>query len=137
MSGLRLLVVMLALFTAIPATAKKKVRRKQPKRHRVVIPSNHARALRKWRSGSILKKHAQFHAADLRGEYEKRRDHEVESHLSRLAMLDRVRVVAAAARNLALVSRAEAVRRAEIDRFNATLRSLYRDHSERLRWGSL
>ena len=91
-----------------------------PAHHR----SNHFRNFTKVRSGSMIRKartEMENGRPDLRGEYERRRDHEVIHHFRRLAELDAIAKIATDAGNLQLASRADEVRRAEQERFRLVM----------------
>ncbi len=98
--------------------------------------NQHSRSLTKIRRGSILRSERPEEVArDLRGEYERRRDHEVIRHFSRLAELDVITKVAADTGDEQLVSEVEAVRRAELDRFRRAMQRLQKIIRTRLATG--
>jgi hypothetical protein len=90
--------------------------------------SNHFRSRTKVRSGSMIRRVNESPAArpDLRGELERQRDVEVIRHFERLAELDAIEKLAGDAGDAELVSRAEAVRRAELERFRLAMLRLRR-----------
>jgi len=79
----------------------------------------------KVRQGSLLR-HGTVDQTpvDMRGEYERRRDHAVRIHYERLARLDRIAELAVEHEDTALADRADAVRRAEVERFRLAMHRL-------------
>jgi len=98
--------------------------------------SNHFRNRTKIRSGSMIRRHQDDPPPpDLRGEYERRRDHQVIRHFTRLAQLDAITKVALGAGDTALAARVETVRRAENERFRLAMDRLRMVIRHRLRTG--
>lgn len=89
--------------------------------------SNHFRALTEIRAGSMLRRATEPPPPpDIRGEYERRRDHQVLVHFQRMAQLDAIAAIASNAGDASLVSRVEEVRRQELDRFRLAMAQLHR-----------
>ena len=87
--------------------------------------STHYRAYKKVRSGSMIRKVPDdWRPPDLRGDYQRRRDHQVVVHFRRLARLDVIAQVAAKAGDTNLADRVEEVRRAENERFRRAMENL-------------
>jgi len=85
----------------------------------------HQRALKKIRTGSMLRANEPFEEApDLRGDFEKRRDQQVNLHYTRIAQLDVIAELAIASNNTTLLARVDEVRRRERERFRLAMEKL-------------
>ncbi len=87
-----------------------------------VYQSNHSRYLKKIRPGSYIRRQKdEIIVPDIRGEYEVRRDDELSKHFQRLAQIDAILALARELDDGGLRSRAEAVRRREIQRYRLAM----------------
>lgn len=98
--------------------------------------SQHSRSLTKVRTGSLIhRSRPEEPVVDLRGEHERRRDHEVIRHYRRMAQLDVIAKVAAETGDEQLTSEVEAVRRTELERFRLAMQHLQMVIRTRLQTG--
>lgn len=126
---------LMALLAIVMLTGVTMVGAQEPEEDKE-IRSNRLRNRTKIRSGSMIRRyHEEPPPPDLRGEYERRRDHEVIRHFTRLAQLDAITKVALGAGDTALAARVETVRRAEKERSRLAMERLRAVVRHRLRTG--
>ncbi|MFC1610460.1 hypothetical protein ACFL6C_05845 [Myxococcota bacterium] len=113
-----------AVDPAAAASERKKAKAKAAAKEQD-SPKRPPREVAQSRPGSYLKRDKPLgDLADLRGEFERRRDFEVVRHYSRVAQLDAIEQVARKENDLALLERIDVVRRKELRRYLAVMQRL-------------